>query len=109
MRFTISLCLAALLLLPTGCSSLNQIHAQAEGPAAYGGVRHMLARWNHVDTTPGDQMAMVFDLPFSVAFDTLFLPFSGINEIVENGIVVTDARPATERGAIASNRDGRRR
>ncbi|MBL4846230.1 MAG: YceK/YidQ family lipoprotein [Planctomycetes bacterium] len=85
---------------------MNQIHAQAEGPAAYGGVRHVLARWDHPDTTPGDQAAMVMDFPFSFVFDTLFLPLFAINEIVENGIVVTDARPSIERGTIA-DRSGR--
>lgn len=96
-RFAISLCFAALALLPAGCSTMNQIHAQDEGAAAFGGVRHMVARWEHPRTTPGDQAAMVFDIPFSFALDALILPFSAINEIVENGIDVTDAPPAVER------------
>lgn len=97
MRFAISLCLAALALLPAGCSTMNQIDANVEGPAAFGGVRYTVARWEAKGTTPGDQVAMFFDLPLSFVFDVAILPFSGINEVVEGGIDVTAEPLAVER------------
>lgn len=97
MRFAISLCLAALALLPAGCSTMNQIDAQAEGPAAFGGVRYTVARWEAKGTTPGDQAAMFLDLPLSFALDLVIMPFSALNEIVAGGIDVTPEAPAIER------------
>ena len=97
MRFAISLCLAALALLPAGCSTMNQIDANVEGPAAFGGVRYTVARWEAKGTTPGDQAAMFLDLPVSFALDLLILPITGLNEIVAGGIDVKPVRPAVER------------
>ena len=101
MRLVTKLALALALLLPAaGCSTLNQIHAQQEGPAAFGGMRYNAARWALASTSPGDRAAMVLDFPFSFALDALLLPVSGINEIVANGIVVTHAKPAIERAPL---------
>ena len=105
MRLVTKLALALALLLPAaGCSTLNQIHAQSEGPAAFGGMRYNAARWALPSTSPGDHAAMVLDFPFSFALDVLLLPIAGINEIVANGIVVTHAPPAVERGPLAEFR-----
>ena len=98
MRLASKLALAAALLLPAaGCSTMNQIHAQAEGPAAFGGMRYNAARWALKKTTPGDCFAMAVDFPLSFVLDVALLPVSGINEIVEGGIVVTNADPAIDR------------
>jgi uncharacterized protein YceK len=95
--FCVSLLAAVLLLLPTGCSTMNQIDAQAEGPAVFGGLRYGVGQFNEEHATTGDRAMVVLDFPFSFGADLVALPFSIPNELFEGGIFVDPIRPAIER------------
>lgn len=87
--------LAALLCLPAGCGTI--FDAGTQGPRIYGGIRTDVetirggAPGTHLEATPLLRVASAVDLPFSLAADTLFLPYTLIAELL------TDPHPYPRR------------
>ena len=71
--------LAACLCLPVvGCSSIVDMARSEDGQRVYGGTRRNVA-WMQGEETfthtgAAEQIFGVFDFPFSLALDTVFLP-----------------------------------
>ncbi|MGE0709823.1 MAG: YceK/YidQ family lipoprotein [Planctomycetota bacterium] len=91
--------LAAALLLPAGCATMNQIDAQEQGPAVFGGLRYGIGQFGEDHAEGGDLAMVILDLPFSFVLDIVALPFSIPNELYWGGIFVDPVRPAIERRA----------
>ena len=72
MKTTLTVCLAAALILLTGCTSIAS-RWRGERGAAYPGVRMDVEHVKHY-TTEGELIA-IFDLPLSALVDTFFLPW----------------------------------
>ncbi len=60
-----------------GCSSLKSRNVQNQG-GAYPGVRNLSENYSEADWGVARVPAMIIDLPFSAAADTLALPFDAV-------------------------------
>ena len=60
-----------------GCSSLTSRNVQNQG-RAYPGVRNLSENYSEADWGVARVPAMIIDLPFSAAADTLALPFDAV-------------------------------
>ncbi len=79
---------AALACLLGGCGTI--FDAGTKGPRIYGGVRTDVETigggdpGSHLDATPILRIASALDLPFSLAADTLILPYTIFNELTSD-------------------------
>ena len=60
-----------------GCSSLKSRNVQNQG-GPYPGVRNLSENYSEADWGAARVPAMIIDLPFSAAADTLALPFDAV-------------------------------
>lgn len=79
---------AALVCLLGGCGTI--FDAGTTGPRIYGGLRTDVetirggAPGSHLEATPLLRVASALDLPFSLAADTLILPYTIFNELTSD-------------------------
>jgi uncharacterized protein YceK len=70
---------AALLALP-GCGTIGNL---MDRPQIYGGVRYDCSEVARGTGPCNPGVLMVFDVPFSLALDTVVLPFTAVYELVD--------------------------
>ena len=75
--FTSKIILVIAVGLLVGCSSMKSRNVQNQG-GPYPGVRNLSENYSEADWGVARVPAMIIDLPFSAAADTLALPFDAV-------------------------------